>query len=58
MMVYICSKFHENILNGIRVMEGTLKVNGQTDVRTDRGHDIIQPVFDRRIIIIHEHCRL
>ena len=58
MMVYICTKFHENILNCIRVMEGTLKVNGQTDVQTDRGHNIIQPVFDGHIIIIHEHCRL
>ena len=38
MMVYICTKFHENILNSIRVME-----------RTDGGHDIIRPVFDGRI---------
>ena len=29
MMVYICTKFHENILNGIRVMERTRKVNGR-----------------------------
>ena len=34
-MVYICTKFHENILNSIRVKERTRKVNGQTDVRTD-----------------------
>ena len=50
MMVYICTKVHENILNGIRVMERTRKVNGRMDVRTDRrtdgGHDIIRPVFD------------
>ena len=26
-------------------MEGTQKVNGQTDKRTDRGHDIIRPVL-------------
>ena len=45
MMVYICTKFHENILNGIRVMELTRKVNGWTDIR----HDIIQPVLDGRI---------
>ena len=45
MMVYICTKFHENILNSIRVMEWTEKVNGRTDGRMDRGHDIIQPVF-------------
>ena len=45
MMVYICTKFHENILNGIRVMERTRKVNGQMD----RGHDIKRPVFDGRI---------
>ena len=49
MMVYICTKFHENILNGIRVMERTRKVNGRTDRRTDGGHDIIRPVFDGRI---------
>ena len=39
MMVYICTKFHENILNGIRVMKRTRKVNrwtdGWTDGRTD-----------------------
>ena len=53
MMVYICTKFQENILNGIRVMEQTRKVNGRTDGqrRTDGGHDIIRPVFDGRIII-------
>ena len=53
MMVYICTKFHENILNGVRVMERTRKVNGRTDRRMDRrtdgGHDIIRPVFDGRI---------
>ena len=60
MMVYICTKFHESILNGIRVMERTRKVNGrrdgrpdrQTDARTDGGHDIIRPVFDGRIKIV------
>ena len=60
MMVYICTKFHENILNGIRVMERTRKVNGRTDRRTDGqtdrwtdgGHDIIRPVFDGRIKIV------
>ena len=45
MTVYICTKFHENILNGIRVMERTRKVDGWTDGWTDRradgGHDII-----------------
>ena len=55
MMVYICTKFHENILNCIRVMERTRKVNerkdGQMDVRTDGGHDKIRPVFDGRIKI-------
>ena len=51
MMVYIFTKFHENILSGIRVMERTRKANGrtdrrkdgQTDGRTDGGHDIIRP---------------
>ena len=43
MMVYICSKFHENILNGITVMERTRKLkDGQTDRRTDGGHDILR----------------
>ena len=55
-MVYICTKFHENILNGIRVMEQTRKVNGRTDGRpdrrTDRGHDIIRPVFDGRMKMV------
>ena len=36
MMVYICTKSHENILNGIRVMERTRKVNGRTNRRTAR----------------------
>ena len=49
MMVYICTKFHENILNGIRVMERTRKVNGRTEGQTDEWHDIIRPVFDGRI---------
>ena len=35
MVVYICTKFHENILNCIRVMERTRKVNGRTDRQTD-----------------------
>ena len=39
MMVYICTKFHENILNGIRVMVRTRKVNGRTDGRPDRRTD-------------------
>ena len=58
MMVYICTKFHENIVNGIRVMERTRKVNGRTDGRPDRrtdgGHDIIRPVFNGRIISNYE----
>ena len=47
MMVYICTKFHENILNGNRVMERTRKVNR----RTDEGHEIVRLVFDGRIKI-------
>ena len=35
-MVYICAKFHENILNDNRVMEQTRKVNGQTRGRRAR----------------------
>ena len=57
-MVYICTKFHENILNGIRVMERTRKVNRRTDTRTDGGHDIIQPVFDGRIKITKGHISI
>ena len=53
MIVYICTKFHENILNGITVMERTQKVNGRMDRQMygwmDRGHDIIRPVFDGHI---------
>ena len=33
MMVYICTKFPENILNGISVMDRTRKVNGRSDGR-------------------------
>ena len=49
-MVYNCTKFHENILNGISVME-------RTDGRTDGGHDIIRPVFDGRIKMMEEESR-
>ena len=48
-MVYICTEFHENILNGIRVTEPTRTVNGRRDRRMDGGKDIIRPVFDGRI---------
>ena len=34
-VVYTCTKFHENILNGISIIERTRKVNGQTDGQTD-----------------------
>ena len=34
MMVYICTKFHGNILNGNRVMERTRNVNGRTEGTT------------------------
>ena len=42
MMVYICTKFHENILNRIRVMKWTRKVNGRTDGHSDgrRAHNM------------------
>ena len=39
MMVYICTKFHENIMNGVRFMERTGNVNGRTDGRPDRQTD-------------------
>ena len=52
MMVYICTKFHENILNGIRVMEPTRKINGRKDERTDGGHDILRPVFMLHCIVV------
>ena len=39
MMVYICTKSHENILNGIRVMERTRKIKGRADGRTDSRKD-------------------
>ena len=46
MMVYICTKFRENILRNIRVMELTRTVNGRIDRQTDGRHDIIRHVFD------------
>ena len=49
MMVYICKKFHENILIGIRKMERRRKVNGRADRWTDGGHHIMRSVFDGRI---------
>ena len=36
MMFYICTKLHENVLDGIRVMDRTRKVNGRTDGPSDR----------------------
>ena len=51
-VVYICTKFHENILNGIRVMDRTQKLtDGQMDGRTDGTDDTIRPVFDGSIKI-------
>ena len=40
MMVYICTKFHENILNGISVMEQTQRVNGRRDKTTFKGNSV------------------
>ena len=37
MMVNVCTKFHENIINGIRVMERTPKVYGRTSGHTNSG---------------------
>ena len=51
MMVYICTKFHENILNGIRVIEQTRKVNGRTDGCPDVQTD---GQTDRRTKYMHE----
>ena len=39
MMIYIYAKFHENIFNGIKVMERTRKVNGRTNGRPNRRID-------------------
>ena len=39
MLVNICMKFHEDILNGFQVTERTRFCDGQTDVRTDRQMD-------------------
>ena len=39
MIVYICTKFHENILKSIKVMERTPKAKGWTDRRTSRQTD-------------------
>ena len=39
MLVNICMKFHEDILNGFQVTERTRFCDGQTDGRTDRQTD-------------------
>ena len=44
-MVYIYTKFHENILNGNRVMERTRKVDGWTDGRTDERTDGVHDIM-------------
>ena len=44
MMVYICTKFHENILERYQSYGADTK-----SYWTDGGHDIIRPVFDGRI---------
>ena len=49
MIDYICTKCHENILNSIRVIEQTRKVNRQIE-RTDGRHGIIQPVLQGQVI--------
>ena len=43
MLVYICVKFHENILNGIRVMEVTRKLTDGQTVRLEskKGHNTV-----------------
>ena len=39
MVLYICVKFHENISNGIRIMEWTRNYEALTDGWTDRQTD-------------------
>ena len=34
-MLYICMKFHDNILNGFQVIQQTRLCDGQTDRQTD-----------------------
>ena len=50
---YICTKFHENILNGIRVMERIRKVNGWTDGRPDRRTDGLTLKSEGRIMVLN-----
>ena len=42
-IVYVCTKFHEHILNGIRVTERTRTDRVRIDGRTDGGHDKYDP---------------
>ena len=58
MIIYICTMFHENILNDVRVMERTRNVNGRTDRQMDGGHDIIRPVFDERIKTLNKGFKI
>ena len=39
MMLYICTKFHENISNSVLVIARIRNHDGQTDRRTDRQTD-------------------
>ena len=57
------TKFHENILKGIRVMERTQKVNGRIDGQTDRRTDGQRArhnttVFDGRIKVVKNYLSI
>ena len=41
MMVYICTKFHENILEGIKVIEQTLQFSKENN---PKGHNSVRNV--------------
>ena len=49
MMLYICMKFHENILNGFQVIEQTRLRDGRTD-RQPRQNNIYPPLSRGDII--------
>ena len=57
MMVYICTKFHENIMNGIELWSGHEKfTDGQTDVRA---HELrVNWLSSVRIRWPQSHCAL
>ena len=47
MMVYICTKFHENILDGIKVIADTIFIG-----KILKGHNSLKNVGEVRILLL------